>query len=589
MENSKNEINKRIQQLDPEKRAALADIVKEKMAQRERSPEMPADYDVVILGGGLAGSGLARQLIRRRKATRILVVEKSTFPCPEIAFKVGESVTELGSYYLREILELHDHLNEEQIEKAGVRYFFSFEDNHDITRRMEVGLKRFPPVPGYQLDRGRLENYLYKANCSEGVMFWDNCRVTDIAVGNPHKITVKRGTEEHAVTSKWIVDATGRAGTLKRKLDLAEQTQHASSSAWFRISGVVSVETWTDNLKWKERIAPGIRQIGTIHLMGKGYWVWIIVLPSNATSIGIVADPEYHPLSEFNSLEKMIQWLHKHEPQCAAVIEARKDQIQDFLAVKHFSHGCKRLFSKDRWCITGEAGVFADPFYSPGTDFISINNTLICDLLMRDFEGEEIAALAEQYNFNLLGLFKLYLNTYQNQYPVMGNEQVMLAKIIWDWAIYWGVNAFMFFRENKSFDLQWLSTVQSEMRRFNELNNTMQSLFKEWDRIENPVVSDQLFSLLDLEFLYKLHTGLVVDLDSEESRAQLIENIRTLEILAREYCRYVSALKDPAEPSMKAAQELIESLKLDQSLTASERMQNDLSTIWLSKRQQSIA
>lgn len=585
MENSKKEINNRIQQLDSKKRTALADLVKEKIAQRERQPELPADYDVVILGGGMAGSGLARQIIRQRKATRILVVEKSTFPCPEVAFKVGESVTELGSYYLREILGLHEHLKEEQIEKAGVRYFFSFEGNQDITRRMEVGLKRFPPVPGYQLDRGRLENYLYRANCDDGVTFWDNCRVTDISVGNPHKITVKRGDEEQVVTSNWVIDATGRAAVLKRTLDLAEKTQHSSSSAWFRISGVVNVETWSDNLKWKERIAPGIRQIGTIHLMGKGYWVWIIVLPSDATSIGVVADPDIHPLSEFNSLEKILQWLHKYEPQCAADIEARKDQIQDFIAVKHFSHGCKRLFSKDRWCITGEAGVFADPFYSPGTDFIAINNTLVCDLLMRDFKGEEIAVLAEQYNFNLLGLFKLYLNTYQNQYPVMGNEQVMLAKIIWDWAIYWGVNAFMFFRGNKSFDLEWLATVQPEMQRFNVLNNNLQKLFIEWNKIEDAVITDQLFSLLDLEFLYKLHTGLVVDLNSEECKVQLAENIRTLEILAREYCRHVSALKKPTDPTMTATQELIESLRIDPSIMASERMQDDLATIWLSKHQ----
>lgn len=39
---------------------------------------------------------------------------------------------------------------------------------------------------------------------------------------------------------------------------------------------------------------------------------------------------------------------------------------------------------------TGEAGAFLDPFYSPGSDFISLNNTWVSDLIKRDFEGEDI-------------------------------------------------------------------------------------------------------------------------------------------------------------------------------------------------------
>ena len=582
---TENDIRQRIDQLPPEKRAALAARVRNQITQKGKQHNGPADYDVVIMGGGMAGSGLARQLKRQNPSIRILVVEKNTFPCPEIAFKVGESVTELGSYYLREILGLHEHLEDQQIEKAGVRYFFTHGKNEEIERRFEVGLKNFPPVPGYQLDRGRLENYLYEENQRNGVTFWDSCSVKDVNIGKLHNIVVERSGETHAVTARWVIDASGRGGVLKRKLDIGETTEHASSSSWLRVSGIVDVEDWSEDPVWKRRITQGVRQAGTIHLMGKGYWVWIIVLPSHATSIGVVADPEYHHLSEFSTKDRMLAWLRKHEPQCAAAIDARRSDIQDFLAVKHFSHGCKRIFSKDRWCVTGEAGVFVDPFYSPGTDFISINNTLICDLIGRDLKGDDITALSEQYNFNLLGLFRLYLNTYQNQYPVMGNAQVMLAKIIWDWAIYWGVNAFLFFRGNKSFDLQWLASVQEEMRHFNELNNSMQRLFKEWNKVENAVITDQLFSLLDLQFLYKLHTGLVVDLEDDACRVQLAENIQALENLAREYCRYTRELRGSDESAMNAIQEIYDLINAAPAPEVSERMQHDLSRIWLTKAQ----
>jgi hypothetical protein len=42
------------------------------------------------------------------------------------------------------------------------------------------------------------------------------------------------------------------------------------------------------------------------------------------------------------------------------------------------------VFSARRWALTGEAGLFLDPFYSPGTDFIAISNTYITELVARD-------------------------------------------------------------------------------------------------------------------------------------------------------------------------------------------------------------
>lgn len=56
--------------------------------------EVPApldQYDVAILGGGMAGLTLALQLKKARPAIRVLVVEKQQHPVPETAHKVGES------------------------------------------------------------------------------------------------------------------------------------------------------------------------------------------------------------------------------------------------------------------------------------------------------------------------------------------------------------------------------------------------------------------------------------------------------------------------------------------------------------------
>src|SRR5438034_9322470 len=90
-------------------------------------------YDVAILGGGLAGGCLARQLRVEAPQLRVLVAEKRRHPVPEAAFKVGESSVEIGAHYFQRRLDLDAHLRSEHLEKLGLRYFFPHGDNRDTT------------------------------------------------------------------------------------------------------------------------------------------------------------------------------------------------------------------------------------------------------------------------------------------------------------------------------------------------------------------------------------------------------------------------------------------------------------------------
>ena len=69
------------------------------------------------------------------------------------------------------------------------------------------------------------------------------------------------------------------------------------------------------------------------------------------------------------------------------MVESLEDRLEDFLALKHYAHGCERVISPDGWSLVGEAGVFTDPFYSPGSDFIAIGNDLTTDLVDPDGRG----------------------------------------------------------------------------------------------------------------------------------------------------------------------------------------------------------
>ena len=299
------------------------------------------NVDVVIVGGGICGLTLALQLSQRIPTLSIAVVEKSQHPVKEAAHKVGESTVEAQAQYHREVLGLGDYLDSQQLRKYGLRMFFSYNGNADISRRVEFGQSVDSPVSTYQLDRGRFENDLGEIIREAGVAFMDGTRVTDVQLRSgtdPHTVTVSDGGPERTLTARWVIDASGRAATLKRQLSLHKPTTHKANASWFRIDYPIDVETWSEDPDWLARVPSGKRRLSTNHLMGEGYWVWIIPLASGSTSIGVVADDNMHPFHKISTFEKTFSFLETHEPQCAAEVGKHSALRQDFRAMKDYAY-----------------------------------------------------------------------------------------------------------------------------------------------------------------------------------------------------------------------------------------------------------
>jgi hypothetical protein len=325
---------------------------------------------------------------------------------------------------------------------------------------------------------------LGEENIRLGVEFWDRCKAGKVTRdGDAHHVVLERDGHSASVAARWIVDATGRAGVLKRQLGLSRDVGHKCNAVWFRIAKTIDLDGWSDAPHWHNRVPKGLRWLSTNHFMGHGYWVWFIPLAPGATSIGIVADASLHPMSEMNSFERALVWMRRYEPHCAGVVEEHRGLLMDFRAIKHYAYGCARVFSGDRWALTGEAGVFTDPFYSPGSDFIGIGNTFITDLILRDLDGESIAARASEYNRIYLNTYESFITIYENQYPLMGNPRVMAPKIVWDFAIYWGFLALQFV-DRRLCDLDLMAQAGQILQRVNHLNVRMQAFFRDWDALD---------------------------------------------------------------------------------------------------------
>lgn len=493
---------------------------------------MTMDYDVIVAGGGLAGLCVSIQLRQAAPDLRILVLERSKSPRPEAAYKVGESSVEVASHYFRNVLHVGDLIAQE-IRKFGLRFFMSSSDNHDIARRLEHGPKKFLTIPSDQIDRGQFENGLAKRAAELGVEIRHDAkiRVIDLAETESrdrrHCVHFSSAGDTCQASAPWVVDASGRTALLKKKLDLGRRARHHVNASWFRIDAAIDVDAWSVDEAFHNRVDES-RRLSTNHFMGPGYWVWFIPLAHDRTSVGIVADESLHPFAGISTFEKALTWLEEHEPQVAAVIqkhEARGERM-DFLALKNYTQDAKQVFSNQGWGLTGDAGLFIDPLYSPGSDFIAMSNSFISDLIVREHRGENIAPIAAIYDRAYRSLAQTYLVNYYRQYPLMGHARVMVSKIVWDFTMYWGGVAILFCGDRLC-DPKFMERVNPILQSFAFTNFSMQSYFREWAKLaEGESQPEGVFiDYAGLDFLAEMNANLAENYDDDALLAQMERNL----------------------------------------------------------------
>lgn len=530
-----------VSQMSQETREALARRIKSRLSN---AGGPAAEHDVSIIGGGVSALTLALEIRRARPTTRILVIEPKPHPVPEITHTVGESTVEVSAHYLRDRLGLGNHLSTAHIRKMGLRMFFSDDRNTDIAQRVELGSSSFVPQVTYQVDRGRLENELNRRCLAEGVEIVRG-RVRPVELGSgdrPHRISLQDGDSVSHTTARWVVDASGRNRVLPRQLDLKQPNEHHCNAVWFRVATEIDIGRWSDDAAWQGRLVEGDRAMSTNHLMGEGYWVWLIRLASGATSVGIVADPAFHAFDDYNTLAKATAWLSEHEPQCAAVLAEHAEKIMDFRVMKKYSHGASKVFDgSDRWCITGDSGIFLDPLYSSGLDLVAIGNGLITDMIVRELDGEDVVGRAQISDSLFRSLTEMWLAVYRDQYTLMGVPTVMSAKIIWDVAFYWGFIGLLYVNG------RFVSVADDpgfvpHLEGIIALSNRVQRFFREWAAVESGTSGVQFVDLYaPLNFMATLHTAMMGP--SPDFAEQFEANARLLRQLAGQLIETVLAEK----------------------------------------------
>jgi hypothetical protein len=201
----------------------------------------------------------------------------------------------------------------------------------------------------------------------------------------------------------------------------------------------------------------------------------------------------------------------------------------DFRRLKNFSNDCGQLWSPQGWALTGEAGVFPDPFYSPGTDFIAISNTFISSLITKKKSAMQSQIESMVFEKIYRSFFASTMNLYRDLYPGFGDARLMVLKSTWDYAYYWAVLALLFFRGCMT-DLPTIKRLEPVLTRLQQLNASVQAGFRRraGQQIESPG-QGRFFDQCQIPVLVRLNRNLVEPQGTVDS--ELASNAETLELL----------------------------------------------------------
>lgn len=402
--------------------------------------------DVAILGGGLAANLLARQLRIQLPQLEVGVYERST----ETRFKVGESSVEIAGDYLIRRLKLSSHLYQRHLPKNGLRFFF---DDSDRSCRLEdmseIGPICLPFRPAFQIDRAALEEELLQMNDSDGVRIERGVTARNLRLGGDgamHRFDAAGPDGANQVEARWLIDATGRASLIAKQRGLrVPEEEHRIAAAWGRFEDVVDIDAY-GNDDFRKRVHYTCRRLSTVHFNYPGYWIWFIPLRSGVTSVGVVCERAIWD-AEIKSVSALRPFLESHRA-VRDLLEGAK-QIDEG-GFQQLAYGSKQLFSVDRWATVGEAGLFSDPFYSPGSDFIAIENDMVCDLIERDLASAREPEFAERvalYDEFIRFRNESTLRIHRGLYSMLGSYELFKLRYSVDLAAYYNLWMYAYMRD----------------------------------------------------------------------------------------------------------------------------------------------
>jgi flavin-dependent dehydrogenase len=396
-------------------------------------------YDAVVIGGALSGAATATLLLRHNPGLRLMIVEKSE----KLSRRVGEATVEVSAFFMGSVLGLTQYLNESQLVKQGLRFWFKNDEVKSLGEASELGGRYQVRLPSYQLDRAAFDEEVLRRAGLAGAEILRPASVTNVelAPGREQTLTNKRGKTTRTVRARGIVDASGVAAMLARKNGWWRQnTEHPTAACWSRWKGVKDWDSRELAEKYPEFASAvhSIRGTATNHVIGDGWWSWWIPLKGGDVSVGVVFDQRLveWPQDGGKLGDRLKHFLMAHPVGREMLVDAEYDE-SDMHWRRNLAY-YSTTFAGDGFVLVGDAAAFMDPFYSPGMDWISFTTSAAADLITAQRRGERMAARIAEHNRAFAVSHRSWFESvYKDKYEYMGEWDLMSLAFRLDLGFYY--------------------------------------------------------------------------------------------------------------------------------------------------------
>jgi len=353
------------------------------------------EYDVIIIGGGPAGSTMGSVLRKYAPTSKVLILEREVFPREH----VGESQLPPITAVLEEI-GCWDKVEAAGFPiKTGALYRWGSTDDiwrFDFLVGQNYEEKPRPsPLAGqryqttFHVDRAIFDEILLDHAEGLGCEVCEGTKVTKIRRTGDHVDAVRvegalmpEGADEGGwIRAKHYIDASGHVGVLRRAMDVpvVEPTSLKNIAMW---------------KYWKSAVWAEIDGVGKggirIRVMSLGNgWIWFIPISRDVTSVGFVTHADHYKQSGLSPAELYAQAIAA-EPNVAKLLVGASPE-GEIRSTKDWSFLAGRMAGQN-WMLVGESAGFADPILSGGMTLAMVGAkeaAYIHASLLQDGQDEE--------------------------------------------------------------------------------------------------------------------------------------------------------------------------------------------------------
>jgi flavin-dependent dehydrogenase len=356
------------------------------------APHQTYDADIVIIGGGPAGSTVASYIRKFAPELSVLVLEKEKFPREHI----GESQLPGISAILHEI-GVWDKVEAANFPiKLGASYtwgrnadlwdfdFYPAEEFVDEPRPAQYKGQRL--LTAFQVERDRYDDILLRHSESLGATVREETHVREV-LRDGDRVTGLRLDDGSVVTGRHYVDASGHVGILRRGMGV-------ESDAPDDLKNVAFWDYW-DNAEWAVTIGVGGTRV-QVRSLPYG-WIWFIPVSPSRASVGLVCPSEYYKSTGLTPAEVYHKAINEQADIRHLLRDARSVGGKVY-TTKNWSQLSDRLYGEN-WWICGEAAGFADPILAAGMTLAHGSaRDLACTIMEIERGAEDAAWLRSWYD-----------------------------------------------------------------------------------------------------------------------------------------------------------------------------------------------